>query len=156
MKLAWKRNAPGGVKADVIYKTIKTIMKQNGGTVLPEQLILAAKPKSSPLHGCFTWNDTLAAQKYREVEARYILRNIVIIADNEDEEITTRALVNVSDEDDQSCYATIQTVLADDDMYQQLLRQAKKEMVAFTEKYSQLKELRQVFDVINTVVKKVG
>lgn len=48
------------------------------GIVTADALVSAAASPASPLHGLFTWDDTVAAQKWRIQEAREILKTITV------------------------------------------------------------------------------
>jgi len=149
MKYEWKRNSLGDSPAAEIAKEIEALSKKNHNKVSPKQIVKMAKNKSSALHTCFIWDDKKAAGKYREDQARYILRNIIIVCDDDDDErIVTRAFVSIQ-EDDSSYYTTIKNVGNSDDLYGQLLSQAYEDLEAFREKYKKLKELKTLLDSID-------
>jgi len=66
------------------------------GKLTPEQVIEAAEDESSPLHGCFTWDDTEAAAKWRIEEARELIRSVHI--EITVEERTVRSVAYVRDQ----------------------------------------------------------
>ena len=47
--------------------------------ITPKNLVEANRDESAPLHNEFEWNDTKAAEKYRETQAGYIIRNICVV-----------------------------------------------------------------------------
>lgn len=49
--------------------------KANGGKITPEALVAAARDPDSPLHDYFEWDDSTAAEKYRMMQARTMLRS---------------------------------------------------------------------------------
>ena len=53
---------------------ITRLSKANKGKVTPALVVLAARPDESPLHQYFEWDDTKAGEKYREMQARTLLR----------------------------------------------------------------------------------
>jgi len=57
---------------------LKKLSEQNGGVLLPEDVVAAARSPKSPLHNWFTWDDDDAAQKWRLVQARELIRSIKI------------------------------------------------------------------------------
>lgn len=61
-------------------------------SVKPSDLVEAAKPKSSPAHNGFTWDNAKAAHQYRLVEARNWIR-IVVVKPSEEE--TAERMVHV-------------------------------------------------------------
>ena len=46
------------------------------GTLTPDLVVRAARAESSPLHQCFEWDDSAAAQAWREEQARTLIRSI--------------------------------------------------------------------------------
>jgi hypothetical protein len=49
------------------------------GAVRSEDLVEAARPKESPAHKAFEWNDTKAGHEYRLIQARQWIRRVTII-----------------------------------------------------------------------------
>lgn len=58
---------------------IRELAERNGGTITPAEVVEAAKDVTSPLHTYFTWDDSEAACKYREDEARVLIRSVRIV-----------------------------------------------------------------------------
>ena len=48
------------------------------GRLTPKELVDVSRPKDAPLHDEFEWNNTIAAEKYREVQAGYIIRSVAV------------------------------------------------------------------------------
>ena len=46
-------------------------------------VVEAARPEDAPLHPAFTWDDSAAAEKWRRMEARQLIRAIVVKVDAE-------------------------------------------------------------------------
>ena len=57
-----------------VINELKRLAAKNRGLFLPEAVVEAAKPETSPLHSQFTWDNTEAAKKYRIWEARRLQR----------------------------------------------------------------------------------
>lgn len=55
---------------------INRLAKANGGKITPAQLVAIAADPNNPLHEYFEWDDSAAANKYREVQARILLRSV--------------------------------------------------------------------------------
>jgi hypothetical protein len=45
----------------------------------PEQVVEDARPKDSPTHRYFEWDDAIAAGKYRLSQAGHLLRNVCVV-----------------------------------------------------------------------------
>jgi len=130
------------------------IARDNGGVLLPESVVDAARDPDSPLHSAFTWDDDEAAQKWRIHQARnLILRVHIEVSDGKSQSITVRAWSNLTTErgDDDGGYRETIRVLKNSDQRAQLLADALAEMERFAEKYRALSELAEVFAAIRKV-----
>lgn len=58
-----------------IQSAIQAIYDRDG-IVTTSAVLAAAKNKRSPLHGEFEWDDSKAGHKYREIQARTLIRRI--------------------------------------------------------------------------------
>lgn len=121
---------------------------QERGSLNPSDIVEESKDENAPLHPCFEWNDSIAANKYREGQAATIVRAIITepdIATGTTEEV--RAFVHV-----QETYRPIQIVFDEEVMKQELLESALKELSSFQKKYNTLSALNPVFDAIRMVL----
>jgi hypothetical protein len=152
MVYKWKNNyAVSGVKASDVGFLFEKLEKENDG-LYPKDIVEVSRPKDAILHNAFEWDNSVAADKYRENQAANIIRSVAIsINDEKDEEIITRAFVNVV-HDEKRSYTNIQTVISDKDLKMQLLADAKKELTMFRIKYSKLNELENIFKEIERVI----
>jgi hypothetical protein len=100
-----------------------------------------SRSETAVLHSLFEWDDAVAAEKYRVVQARYIIRNVTV---QEDEMPMTRQFVHAGG----NGYVKIGTALQNVDMTKALLAQAKADMNAFVAKY---RTLEQVASVVSTM-----
>jgi len=137
-----------------IGELIARIQAKNGGVATPEMLLAAAKPKSSPAHKEFDWNDRVAAHAHRLNQARYILRTIeVVVERNNAEPVRTRAFVHLGDRHE---FRDVRDVARDPGMMQQLLALALGELRVFKQKYERLSQLSDVFRAIDVVTRRIG
>ncbi len=125
-------------------------LRQKHGELTADQVLTDARNPKSPLHDDFEWDDTAAAEQYRLAQARYILRSIVVVYD-EAPEVPTRAFILV-DSGSGEAYQSTCVALSDADMRLQVLEKAKKEMAAFRRRYSELRELAEVFSAIDAAL----
>lgn len=121
------------------------------GNLTPAALVKANKSKNAPLHDYFEWDNNIAADKYRESQAAYIIRSIEVDITGATE--PTRAFVSLDvSESSHREYMSIETVLCDKNSRDELLRMAKLEMLSFKRKYAELAELAQVFEAMDAIV----
>ena len=121
---------------------------QERGRIEPSAVVEESRDTSSPLHPCFEWDDAVAAEKYREDQARLVIRSIVTVSDNstEKQQQPVRAFVRVQED-----YKPITVVLNDEEQMEELLRSALLELSAFRKKYQALAALRPVFAAIESI-----
>lgn len=64
--------------ADVqkVVPTILALEREHGGAFRPKHVLEAARNPRSPLYGLFEWNDRKAAEKYRLVQARRLIKAV--------------------------------------------------------------------------------
>lgn len=145
-------------------------LHKRGTGLTPQAVVDAARPESSPMHGAFTWDDSVAAEKYRLGEASYLISAIVIVPDDtEPEEISVvieespRAFHNVrpealdevaeehGPETRRGVYQPHEDVMRDPYLRAQLLGQAMSSLTAWARKYRHLDELRKVIEAADQV-----
>ena len=145
----WKYNMP--IKAQVVGEHFERLEKQQGH-ITPKIVLESARSETSAIHPCFEWNDDVAAEKYRETQAGLLIRNLTVkmIETGEKQTEPVRAYVSIK-QSDSSEFISLQNVLKDDELTQQMLEQAKNELNAFVKKYSALQELSKVFEAIAEV-----
>ncbi len=116
-------------------------------------LVEASRPKTAPLHNEFEWNNKIAAEKYREVQAGYIIRSVAIKVTelssdttnvnlsltSEDSEVETR-FFHAIDLDGEG-FDSLETISAEADKTQKLLALCRKDLRSFKEKYEVLRSV---------------
>lgn len=149
MKVMWKAGySPANVSAQTAYDTIHELYEQ--GRSSAKDLVDASRPEDAPLHPLFTWDDQIAAEKYREREARTIIAHIICVPEEEEHQPTVRAFFKIEPENN-APYEPTFVIMKNEDKREMLLNQAKRELVAFEIKYQSLNELARVFEAIHEV-----
>lgn len=134
-----------GADAQKCYEEIMEIC-DSLESATPQDILDKARNESSELHKCFTWDDSIAAEKWRLNEARVVVRQLVI---KEDKVPTDRPEVRLLySTDNRSGYKPTEVILQKEDEYKSLLKQAYAELRAFKVKYAMLRELQEIFDLI--------
>jgi len=156
MVYKWKDGArvPPGADAQIVGNEIERLRDRSGGLLTAKQLLKAAKAKRSPLHRHFEWDDTAAAEKYRQAQASYLLRVVVVAADEGEEPFApVRAFVTVGDDDEPQprTFTHIRAAMRDDGLREQVLARAKKEVRAWRQRYAGLDAFAALFAVIDEV-----
>lgn len=148
---AWKYNLPAdpqkvGTELEAIY--------EEHGKLTPPLIVDDARNNERETHKLLEWDDTAAAESYRQEQARHVMRNIIIVRTEpatEKEEpkiIKIRAFENVDIEDGRY-FMPIQVAIQREDTRNYMLQQALKALASFRQKYGAIKELSAVIDAID-------
>lgn len=139
------------IKADpqVAGEMLERLEAENNLTA--KSLVDANRDEDAPLHNEFEWDDSVAAEAYRETQARHIINCIEIVREEAE---PVRAFFSIYREKPQ--YQHIDTILVEKESRDALLQKALAELNAIRRKYSTLKELANVFSAIDEAEKKVG
>ena len=126
------------------------------------RLVADAKRASHPLHSRFTWDDTVAAQRYRLVEARELVRTVVIQRGDGTDRV--RAWVHLNREtvrddpdlqhlaDGGGTYAPAEWVAERPDLKAALLLQMNRDWTAFRRKYEAYQEFWELLATSSRLV----
>lgn len=119
-----------------------------GSDVKPQQIVDYAKNPDTELHKCFTWDNNLAAEKWRLQEARQIVCSLVIVESNSDRENDTQIRV-FHKTDNEDGYKTLQFILQDKDEYKKLLERCEYDLRNLKKKYQSISEYQEIWDLIH-------
>lgn len=116
------------------------------------RVVEESRAEDAVLHDEFEWNDSKAANKYREGQARHLINAITIAtvkAEDCDKPIPVRAFFNVSAD---STYTSVVSIANSAEKTANLVAQAKRELITFSNKYNAIRSyLSGVFDAIKEV-----
>lgn len=136
-----------------VLAELERIRERNGGTLTARAVVDEARDPDHPLHHRFEWDDSVAAERWREDQAARLIRCTYIEMKIEDESLRVRAFSNLSSDrkSEPGTYRATADVLSDAEMSAQLLQDAMWELKAFRRKYATLKALAPVFAVIDSL-----
>ena len=144
MVYQWKIGRLAKVSADVAGRECERLAATSEG-LMPDTLLDASRDAAAPLHGCFTWDDAVAGEAYRRIEARQIINALIIEPDAERKE-PVRAFFRVQDA---RTFEPTGVILREQDKRAAQLATALRELAAFRRKYQQLDELADIFAAID-------
>ena len=137
----WKVDGIFKADANECYREISSLEQ-----ITPKAILDFARDENSELHKCFEWDNDLAAEKYRTIQAGNVIRMLYIEPKSEDAP-TVRVLSRTSD----TVYQPTRTFLKNQSEYEDLLKRALSELESFRLKYKTLSELEQVFEQIDLI-----
>jgi hypothetical protein len=124
----------------------------------PEDVVAAARPKRSPIHRDFEWDDAAAATEYRLAQARYLLRSIQVTFRNERDEPQepTRAFHSITyvtaGGTTGRAYLPARVVWAQPELAEQVRERARQRLQAFAAQFRQYEFLSKEVAVVDALV----
>lgn len=147
MVYEWKPGSRFKVSANTAGAVCEQL--EAAGNLTAKSLLNASRPKDAPLHSEFEWDDSIAAERYREDQARCIIRHLVVRLD-EKPSAPVRGFFKIEGTG-RTSYTSVSAILVQPDLRAELVRKALDEMAAFQKKYGDLTELKAIFDAAATV-----
>lgn len=152
MEYAWKKGFPWGNRADpaLVAERIKALAS-NGKHPTAYDVLEDGRNEASPQHDIFEWEDSIAAESYRVVQANQILRSVVIIRNDVVEpRPPIRAFVHVIPPGERdAAYVDIVQAMQNPGMRQQVLEKAMAEIDRWREKYEEYTEFTPIVKAID-------
>lgn len=133
---------------------LEKLAKINGGMLMVDDVLDAARDPRCILHKHFQWDDTAAAESYRKLQARQLIQKCVVTVDKAPD-VPIRAFVSLStDQYAGGGYRMTAEVLSDDDLKSQLLHDM---MITLTKWKKQInlmdKETAAIIDQLEGIVR---
>jgi hypothetical protein len=149
----WKDSRSFKVPAQVVGEVLEQIEAARG-EITPRAVVEEARPVKSPIHSFFEWDDSKAADKYRDEQARALVACVVVRAlDGAESKSAPRAFVSLSSDDGRS-YLGIVSAMSDSEKRAQILSRARKEIEEWRDRYRALEEFSRLFKVIDKLAVK--
>jgi hypothetical protein len=120
-----------------------------------ELLALAADP-TSPLHGCFEWNDTKAAKLFRHKQTLTLVSQLILKpAPGARRRQPVRAFVHIRpDRSNKKAFMSLKRAMSMPSLREQVIQQALREQTRWIERYSEYPELRPIRDAISATIER--
>lgn len=145
----WKSGSRVGADAQKVGEVCERLERK--GNLTPKALVDASRRKNAALHNLFEWDDEIAAEKYRETQASYLIRSIEIVATSTSEPVRAFVSVTANVETTERTYINVERALSTNGTREEVLAIALAELKAFERKYSNLEELASVLAAIREV-----
>jgi hypothetical protein len=116
------------------------IADESGGRLTPRAVVDAARPSSHPLHNRFEWDDVVAGERYRRIQAQDLIQSVTVTHTRDDApDIRVRAFQSVRDQHG-FAYRSTDEVVADPLLTRIVLAQMDNEWKVLRERYSTFTE----------------
>lgn len=124
---------------------------QKHGKIDAADVVDESRPKDAVLHPCFEWRDPVAAELWRQQQARGICNCIVTVEERESKEpLVVRAVLHA-----QGAYYPTPIVIKEEDKYNDVLQDALRAFKAARDKYEILSdraEIKLIFSAIDAAL----
>lgn len=151
--------ARGAHYSDDMAAKLGQVLESLGEAVTPQSVVDAARPKRSPIHRLFEWDNEEAAERYRIWQARQHISHLRIEIVGDGEATETRAyhsIVIQQGEEKHRAYVGTPTILTDADMKQQAITNALKQLKSWRERYREYSDVfGKVFRAIDRAEKEL-
>ena len=134
-------------------KFLEQLARQNGGMLVVEDVLGAARDPRCVLHKHFQWDDTKAAEAFRRAQARQLIQKCTVTIDKAPD-VQIRAFVSLApDQHTGGGYRMTADVLSDDDMKAQLLHDMMMALVKWKKQINLLdRETAAIIEKLEGIV----
>ena len=133
-------------KRDQVAAELARLAKRRG-FLTAELVVAAASAETSPIHHCFTWDDTKAAHAHRLWQARELIARVEF--EPTPDRPIFRAYVNIRSEGEAvGRYVSTVDALADSSTRKTVVARALADLERVRERYEQIEELASVWRAI--------
>jgi hypothetical protein len=127
--------------SEIYLGVLQQIEAENDGVIQPKHVVEAARDESSPLHNVFEWDDTIASEKFRMMQARVLMNQVKVELIGRKVPAYINATINVQNVP-QKGYVNSQRLISDEQVHAQALASAARELEHWRRKYNHLLELK--------------
>lgn len=160
MKTVWVYKGKYKADPEAAYAEIQTLE-----TITPQNVVDLARSADSVIHDDFEWDDEIAGEKYRVIQAGNMIRSFVLVRDEEPIQTEGNKDIKFSIEEPHPVgklralhttskpyeYKPCEYFIENKDEYQILLDKAIAELEAFKRRYAMIAELEDVFNAIDNL-----
>jgi len=128
---------------------------ENDGRLTPDHVVFCAADKSSPLHDCFEWDDSVAGHQYRISQARDLIRRVVVIHKVEKTEVKAVAYVRDPSVGNDQGYVAVAKVRTEAETAKKVLAQEFARARAHLKRAESLAQVLGVKEQVTNLVSSV-
>lgn len=124
-------------------RSVLTDWYEETGELTPQLVVDKARPKGAPLHDRFEWNDKVAGEKYRLVQAQALIRSVrVTFTDKSGTSQSIRGFYSNREAGDpeRQGYRPTEEIVEDDLALKMLLRDMERDIAELKRRYGHLAE----------------
>lgn len=132
-------------------EALEKLRNKHGGEFQAEDVVAAAQSNRHPLHKAFEWDDEIAGPKYREEQAKLLVRSVVVKVETSEGSEPARAFVKVRSENDGNGMSSIEAAMSDPDSRDYVLQQALNQLRSWRRKWATLSRYADATEAIQSI-----
>lgn len=141
------------VPAEHFAEVIDEILEANNGDCKPANVVSASRPTKAKTHKMLEWKDEVAAERYREEQARLALRCIVVAFETpKGESQEVRKYASVGRDNGGKSYVDTITAMSVVEDRDYILNRCLSELCAWRRRWAQYNELADAIPLVEPAV----
>ena len=133
------------VDAQVFGQRVEALRRVQGDSLTPLAVVDDARPGDSPIHLLFEWDDSVAAEEWRIVQARHALNSIRIVV-RRPGEVDRLVIANINlREEGQHAYWSSSQVASTPELLDKAIQEALVYMRGWEARWKDIAELAPIF-----------
>lgn len=149
-KYSWK-SMGFGADAQKVGEELETIENITNKNVLD----YAQENINSELHKCFEWDDSIAGEKYRLIQATRIISGISFVIQEEPIKKQKVYYSIKTEEEEVRKFENIKDILENEDEYSALCKKAKQELERCTDNYNNLIKKEDLKEIVYELYREI-
>ncbi len=145
-KYSFREGSKVNLDPQVVGETLEQIRVDSGGKLTAPAVLDSARKKRSPLHKYFEWDDTEAAESWRRHQASCLIVSVTIIEPKAEAPVRAFPYIKIEGE---GSFTSMKIAMSDEQMRRQVIEKAKRELIAWKQRYHELVEFAKLFAVID-------
>ncbi len=138
-------NIKGLAKRGQYKEALEELAIANNSFLDPHIVLEAAKDADSVLHDVFEWDDNIAGEKYRLLQARLLINSVHVKIDGQTSQAYFNTRVQIGGVMQQG-YFPVARVMSDREVHDAVLRDAVRDIEIAQEKYKEISEIQGVIN----------
>lgn len=126
-------------------QALQKLAETNGSFLDPHIVLEEAKNASSVLHDVFEWDNKIAGEKYRLIQARILINAVHVKIDGKSSPAYFNTRVEIGGVMKQG-YFPVARVMSDQEIHDAVLRDAIRDLELAQDKYKEISELRGIIN----------
>lgn len=152
MKLySWQSASFAAADAQKVGEELETIKD-----ITNKEVLQYAKDNiNSELHKCFEWDDNIASEKYRLIQATQIISSISFVIEEQPIKKQKVYYSVKTDKENIRSFKNIKNILQNDNEYMALCEKAKKELEKCKDNYNDLIQKKDLKEIVFKIYKEM-